>query len=82
MKEETQKIIYENEGTKYDVTKFSSDGKAFFSYMVDVNKEIGTCKRRIDILQAASITLSSRLNEHLTDEMIASDFQQQAEVEN
>ena len=81
MNEEVKKITYENEGVKYDATKFSSDGKALLSYMVDINQEIGTCKRRIDILQAASITFNSKLKEHLTDDMVlvdAADY----EVEN
>ena len=73
MNEETKKIIYENEGVRYDATKFSSDGKTFLSYMVDINQEIATCKRRIDILQAASITFNSKLKEHLTDDMVVVD---------
>ena len=81
MNEEVKKITYENEGVKYDATKFSSDGKALLNYMVYINQEIGTCKRRIDILQAASITFNSKLKEHLTDDMVlvdAADY----EVEN
>jgi len=73
LNEETKKIIYENEGVRYDATKFSSDGKTFLSYMVDINQEIATCKRRIDILQAASITFNSKLKEHLTDDMVVVD---------
>jgi hypothetical protein len=81
LNEEVKKITYENEGVRYDATKFSSDGKALLNYMVDINQEIGTCKRRIDILQAASITFNSKLKEHLTDDMVlvdAADY----EVEN
>ena len=73
MNEETKKIIYENEGVRYDATKFSSDGKTFLSYMVDINQEIATCKRRLDKLQAASITFNSKLKEHLTDDMVVVD---------
>ncbi len=69
MSEEIKKITYENEGVRYDATKFSSEGKTFFAYMVDINQEIATCKRRIDILQAASITFNSKLKEHLTEDM-------------
>ena len=73
MNEETQKITYEHEGVRYDATKFSSDGKVLLSYIVDINQEIGTCKRRIDILQAASITFNVKLKEQLTDEMVVVD---------
>ena len=79
MNEETKKIIYENEGVRYDATKFSSDGKTFLSYMVDINQEIATCKRRIDILQAASITFNSKLKEHLTDDMVVVDTADEVE---
>jgi len=73
LNKEINKITYENEGVKYDTTKFSSDGKTFLSYMVDINQEIATCKRRVDILQAASITFNSKLKEHLTDDMAVVD---------
>jgi len=79
LNEETKKIIYENEGVRYDATKFSSDGKTFLSYMVDINQEIATCKRRIDILQAASITFNSKLKEHLTDDMVVVDTADEVE---
>jgi len=79
LNEETKKIIYENEGVRYDATKFSSDGKTFLSYMVDINQEIATCKRRIDILQAASITFNVKLKEHLTDDMVVVDTTDEVE---
>ena len=79
MNKETNKITYENEGIKYDASKFTSDGKAFLSYMVDINQEIATCKRRVDILQAASITFNSKLKEHLTDDMVVVDTADEVE---
>jgi|TARA_R110000787_G_scaffold47583_2_gene115050 hypothetical protein len=62
---------YEHEGTKYDASKFNDAGKAFFNYMVEVNNEVNALKRRMDILNAAGITLSSKLKELLTDDMLA-----------
>ena len=62
---------YENEGVKYDASKFSNEGKTFFNYMVEINQEVNSLKRRTDILNAASITLSSKLRELLTDDMLA-----------
>lgn len=81
MSEEVKKIIYENEGTQYEVSKFSNEGKTFFKYLIDINQEIGTLKRRIDILQAASITLNNKLKENLSEDMIVSeDASEVAEV--
>jgi len=79
LNKEKNKITYENEGVKYDASKFSSDGNTFLSYMVDINQEIATCKRRVDILQAASITFNSKLKEHLTDDMMVVDTTDEVE---
>ena len=70
MSEQDKKIIYENEGSQYEVSKFSDEGKTFFRYLIETNQEIMTMKKRIDILQAASITLNSRIKEQLVDDML------------
>ena len=70
MSEQDKKIIYENEGSQYEVSKFSDEGKTFFRYLIETNQEIVTMKKRIDILQAASITLNSRIKEQLVDDML------------
>ena len=70
MSEEDKKIIYENEGSQYEVSKFTDEGKTFFRYLIETNQEIVTMKKRIDILQAASITLNSRIKEQLVDDML------------
>lgn len=62
---------YEHDGTKYDASKFNDEGKTFFNYMVEVNNEVNSLKRRMDILNAASINLSSNLKKLLTDDMLA-----------
>lgn len=61
---------YEHDGTKYDASKFNDEGKTFFNYMVEVNNEVNSLKRRMDILNAASINLSSNLKKLLTDDML------------
>jgi len=70
LSEEDKKIIYENEGSQYEVSKFTDEGKTFFRYLIETNQEIVTMKKRIDILQAASITLNSRIKEQLVDDML------------
>ena len=70
MSEQDKKIIYENEGSQYEVSKFTDEGKTFFRYLIETNQEIVTMKKRIDILQAASITLNSRIKEQLVDDML------------
>jgi len=70
LSEQDKKIIYENEGSQYEVSKFSDEGKTFFRYLIETNQEIVTMKKRIDILQAASITLNSRIKEQLVDDML------------
>ena len=72
MSEQEKKIIYENKGNQYEVSKFSDEGKTFFRYLIDTNQESMTMKKRIDILQAAGITLSSKIKEQLTEDMLAS----------
>jgi len=70
LSEQDKKIIYENEGSQYEVSKFSDEGKTFFRYLIETNQEIVTMKKRIDILQAASITLNSKIKEQLVDDML------------
>jgi len=70
LSEEDKKIIYENEGSQYEVSKFTDEGKTFFRYLIETNQEVVTMKKRIDILQAASITLNSRIKEQLADDML------------
>ena len=72
MSEQEKKIIYENKGNQYEVSKFSDVGKTLFRYFIETNQEIMTMKKRIDILQAAGITLSSKIKEQLTEDMLAS----------
>lgn len=62
---------YEYEGTKYDASKFNDEGKTLFNYMVEIKREVNSLKRRMDILNAASITLNNKLRELLTDDMLA-----------
>jgi hypothetical protein len=69
--EPEKKLIYENEGSRYDVSKFTDEGKTLFRYLIETNQEINTLKKRIDILQAANITLNSKIKEQFTNDMLS-----------
>lgn len=71
MSEQEKKLIFENEGSRYDVSKFTNEGKTFFLYLMETNQEINTLKKRIDILQAANITLNSKIKEQFTNDMLS-----------
>jgi len=69
--QEKKKVIFENEGSRYDVSKFTDEGKTFFRYLIETNQEINVLKQRMDILQAANITLNSKIKEQFTDAMLS-----------
>ena len=69
--QEKKKVIFENEGSRYDVSKFTDEGKTFFRYLIETNQEINVLKQRMDILQAANITLNSKIKEQFTDSMLS-----------
>ena len=71
MSEPEKKLIFENEGSRYDVSKFTDEGKILFRYLIETNQEINTLKKRIDILQAANITLNSKIKEQFTNDMLS-----------
>jgi hypothetical protein len=69
--EQEKKLIYENEGSRYDVSKFTDEGKTLFRYLIETNQEINVLRQRIDILQAANITLNSKIKEQFTNDMLS-----------
>ena len=71
MSEQEKKLIYENEGSRYDVSKFTDEGKTLFRYLIETNQEINVLRQRIDILQAANITLNSKIKEQFTNDMLS-----------
>ena len=71
MSEPEKKLIFENEGSRYDVSKFTDEGKTLFRYLIETNQEINVLRQRIDILQAANITLNSKIKEQFTNDMLS-----------
>tara|TARA_R110002051_G_scaffold141812_1_gene215145 strand:- start:948 stop:1199 length:252 start_codon:yes stop_codon:yes gene_type:complete len=69
--EQEKKLIYENEGSRYDVSKFTDEGKTLFRYLIETNQEINVLRQRIDILQAANIALNSKIKEQFTNDMLS-----------
>ena len=73
MSEEKKQVIYVNKGSKYNVNNFTDEAKLSFTYLIEINQEVMTLTKRITILQAASVTLSQKIDEQLSDTDIIDD---------
>ena len=67
----TDKIIYTRDGKQYTVNKFTDEAKMAFACLVESKQEISLLTKKITILQAATITLSQKINSQLDDEMLS-----------
>ena len=65
----TENIIYTLDNKQYTVNKFTDEAKVAFACLVESKQEINLLTRKITILQAATIALSQKINEQLSDEM-------------
>jgi hypothetical protein len=64
------KVIYTLDGDQYSVNSFSDEAKMAFACLVDANQEVQSLLKKQTILQAASISLSQKINGQLTDNML------------
>ena len=64
------KVIYTLDGDQYSVKSFSDEAKMAFACLVDANQEVQSLLKKQTILQAASISLSQKINGQLTDNML------------
>ena len=62
-------VAYVLDDVSYEVSKFTDEGKIVFARLVEVQKDIQSLTRKIEILQAAAITLNVRLKDQLTEDM-------------
>ena len=67
----TESIIYTRDNKQYTVNKFTDEAKMAFACLVESKQEISLLTKRITILQAATITLSQKINSQLDDEMLS-----------
>mgnify|MGYP003147140729 CR=1 FL=1 len=70
MSEEKKQVIYAKDDSKYNVNNFTDEAKISFTYLVEINQEVMTLTKRITILQAAFVTLSQKIDDQLTSNMV------------
>ena len=70
MSEEKKQVIYAKDDSKYNVNDFTDEAKISFTYLIEINQEGMALTKRITILQAASITISQKINDQLTSNMV------------
>lgn len=70
MSEEKKQVIYAKDDSKYNVNDFTDEAKISFTYLIEINQEVMALTKRITILQAASITISQKIDDQLTSNMI------------
>ena len=62
-------VAYVLDDVSYEASKFTDEGKRVFARLVEVQKDIQNLNRKIEILQAAAITLNVKLKDQLTEDM-------------
>ncbi len=62
-------VAYVLDDVSYEASKFTDEGKIVFARLVEVQQDIQSLTRKIEILQAAAITLNVRLKDQLTEDM-------------
>ena len=70
MSEEKKQVIYAKDNSKYNVNNFTDEAKLSFTYLIEINQEVMALTKRITILQAASVTLSQKIDDQLTSNMV------------
>ena len=70
MSEEKKQVIYAKDDSKYNVNNFTDEAKISFTYLIEINQEVMALTKRITILQAASVTLSQKIDDQLTSDMV------------
>jgi hypothetical protein len=63
-------FTYKTEDGLYDVEKLNDTAKVAFNYLAEVQSEIQTLTKKIDVLNAASKTYNSMLQENLDPEAL------------
>jgi len=63
-------FTYKTDDGLYDVEKLNDTAKVAFNYLAEVQSEIQTLTKRIDVLNAANKTYNSMLQENLDPEAL------------
>jgi hypothetical protein len=61
---------YTVDDRQYQVSRFTDEGKLAFNYLLEIGQEIKMLQRKVDILQAAGLTLRTKVEDQLDNEML------------
>ena len=81
MSEEKKQVIYAKDNSKYNVNNFTDEAKLSFTYLIEINQEVMALTKRITILQAASVTLSQKIDDQLASNMVIKNAEAVNELE-
>ena len=81
MSEEKKQVIYAKDDSKYNVNNFTDEAKLSFTYLIEINQEVMALTKRITILQAASVTLSQKIDDQLASNMVIKNAEAVNELE-
>lgn len=68
--QQTARWTYKTEEATYDVGLLNEEAMVSFSYLAEVEGEIQSLAKRIDVLRAASVTFKGVVEEALHDDAI------------
>ena len=64
------KFSYKNDEGTYDVEMFSDDAKITFNYLVEIQQEIDSLTKRINVLLGAKQSFTTVMNDNLDEEAL------------
>ena len=70
-------FTYKTDDGMYDVEKLNDTGKVAFNYLAEVQAEIKSLTKRIDVLNAAAKTYNDMLQENLDPEALITEGEQE-----
>jgi hypothetical protein len=64
------KFSYKNDEGTYDVEMLSDDAKITFNYLVEIQQEIDSLTKRINVLLGAKQSFTTVMNDNLDEEAL------------
>ena len=64
------KFTYKNEDGMYDVEMLSDNAKITFNYLVEIQQEIDSLTKRINVLLGAKQTFTTTMDDNLDEEAL------------
>lgn len=64
------KFSYKNDDGTYDVEMLSDDAKITFNYLVEIQQEIDSLTKRINVLLGAQQSFTTVMNDNLDEEAL------------